>query len=120
MRVFGFGFAILFGLAQAAAAADFSNWVVLLVAGDDHAHSGAHSMVFDNARRDLAKAFAGIGFNPANMVQFSVDESDALPTSASGIANGLWDLSNRATAGCLIYFTSHRSPDGIVTADGLL
>ena len=54
-------------------AAGFSDWAVLLVAGDDHAHSGAPSQVFDNARRDLARAFASIGFSPANMVQFSVD-----------------------------------------------
>src|ERR1700761_142136 len=95
----------LLGFTQIAAAADFSNWAVLLVAGDDHAHSGAHSMVFDNARRDLAKAVAGIGFNPNNLVQFSVDQPDAQHTAPGAIANALWDLSNRATAGCLIYFT---------------
>src|SRR6185437_16103723 len=106
------------GAASAASAADFSNWAVLLVAGDDHAHSGAHSMVFDNARRDLAKAFAGIGFNPANMVQFSVDQPDAQHTGAAAIANALWDLSNRAPGGCLIYFTSHGSPDGIIADEG--
>jgi hypothetical protein len=100
-----------------AAAADFSKWAVLLVAGDDHAHSRAHSMVFDNARRDLAKAFAGIGFNPANMVQFSVDQPDALHSDPQDIANTLWDLTNRAPGGCLIYFTSHGSPDGIVVDD---
>src|SRR6202000_1968184 len=99
----------LLGLPQAAAAADFSNWAVVLVAGDDHAHSGAHSMVFDNARRDLAKAFAQIGFNPANMAQFSVDQPDAQHTSSGAIANTLWDLTSRAPAGCLIYFTSHGS-----------
>jgi len=59
--------------AGAAQAAGFSDWAVLLVAGDDHAHSGASSQVFDNARRDLARAFAGIGFSPQNMVQFSLD-----------------------------------------------
>src|ERR1700761_7115953 len=108
----------LLGFTQIAAAADFSNWAVVLVAGDDHAHSGAHSMVFDNARRDLAKAFAQIGFNPANMVQFSVDQPDALHTSGGEISNALWDLTNRAPGGCLIYFTSHGSPDGIVADEG--
>ena len=104
-----------------AAAADFSNWAVVLVAGDDHAHSGAPSQVFDNARRDLAKGFASIGFSPANMVQFSVDPAkEAQQTDASGIANGLWDVSDRAKAGCLIYFTSHGTPDGIITNGGVL
>jgi hypothetical protein len=105
----------------AGAAADFSNWAVVLVAGDDHAHSGAPSQAFDNARRDLAKGFASIGFSPANMVQFSVDPAkEAQQTDASGIANGLWDVSDRAKGGCLIYFTSHGTPDGIVTNGGVL
>ncbi len=118
MRVFSLCVGFFFGLVQNAAAADFSNWAVLLVAGDNHAHSGAHSMVFDNARRDLAKSLAAIGFNPNNMLHFSVDQPDAQPTSPAGIANGLWDLSNRAPGGCLIYFTSHGTPEGIVTNAG--
>lgn len=108
-------------LALPAAAAGFSDWAVLLVAGDDHAHSGAPSQVFDNARRDLARAFAGIGFSPANMVQFSVDPGrDAEETNATAIANALWDLTDRAKGGCLIYFTSHGTPNGIVTNGGVL
>src|ERR1700744_2671437 len=107
--------------AAPAVAGDFSNWAVLIVAGDDHAHSGAPSQGFDNARRDLAKGFASIGFSPANMVQFSVDPApEAQQTGASAIANGLWDVSNRAKAGCLIYFTSHGTPDGIITNNGVL
>jgi hypothetical protein len=109
--------ALMFSLlAWPAAAANFSNWAVVLIAGDDHAHSGAPSQVFDNARRDLAKEFAGIGFSPDNMIQFSADPGkDSQETDATGIANGLWDLSNRAPGGCLIYFTSHGTPNGIVT-----
>ena len=48
---------------------DFSNWAVLLVAGDYRAHSGAPSKVFDNGRRDLATAFAKLGFKRSNMLQ---------------------------------------------------
>lgn len=109
-------FCLLAALAPTSAfAAGFSDWAVLIVAGDDHAHSGAHSMVFDNARRDLAKAFATIGFSPNNMVQFSVDpDRDAAQTETGAIANALWDLTNRAPGGCLIYFTSHGTGDGIV------
>jgi len=104
-----------------ASAAGFSDWAVLLVAGDDHAHSGAPSQVFDNARRDLARAFAGIGFSPANIVQFSVDpDRDAAQTNVSTIANALWDLTDRAKGGCLIYFTSHGTPNGIVSNGGVL
>lgn len=109
-------------LAVPAAAAGFSDWAVLIVAGDDHAHSGAKSQVFDNARRDLARAFATIGFSPQNMEQFSLDpDKDAQQSDASLIANGLWDLSNRATGGCLIYFTSHGAYNsGIVLGDSMM
>jgi hypothetical protein len=107
--------------AAPASAADFSNWAVLLVAGDDHAHSGAPSQVFDNARRDLAHAFAGIGFSPANMAQFSVDPGkDAMVTDAQHISDALWDLTDRAPGGCLVYFTSHGNGDGIVVNDAVL
>jgi hypothetical protein len=111
--------AMVFGAAPALAN-QFSNWAVLIVAGDDRAHDGSPAQVFDNARRDLAKQFASIGFSPANMVEFSVDPApDAQPTDVKSIADALWDVSNRATGGCLIYFTSHGSPDGIVTGDRL-
>jgi hypothetical protein len=108
--------------AAPAAAAGFSNWAVAIVAGDDHAHSGAKSQVFDNARRDLVKAFEGIGFSPNNVIQFSLDpDKDAQETNATQIANGLWDLTNRAPGGCLIYFTSHGAfNSGIVMGDGMM
>jgi hypothetical protein len=112
---------LLPALGEGASAAGFSDWAVLLVAGDDHAHSGAPSQVFDNARRDLARAFTSIGFSPANIVQFSVDPGkDAEQTDTSAIANALWDLTDRAKGGCLIYFTSHGTPGGIVTNGGVL
>ncbi len=102
--------------AAPAFAAGFSDWAVLLVAGDDHAHSGAQSQVFDNARRDLAASFAGIGFSRNNMVQFSVEpDKEAQETGTTAIANALWDVTDRAKGGCLIYFTSHGTGDGIVT-----
>jgi hypothetical protein len=109
-------------LAVPASAAGFSNWAVAIVAGDDHAHSGAKSQVFDNARRDLVRAFEAIGFSPGNVIQFSLDpDKDAEETTVSHIANGLWDVSNRAPGGCLIYFTSHGAYNsGIVVGDGVL
>lgn len=100
---------------------DYSKWAVVIVAGDDHAHDGGHSEVFDNARRKLASAFATIGFSPANMIEFSVDpDAGSRKTSIGGFADGLWDLSARAPAGCLIYFTSHGTPGGIVVDQSIL
>jgi len=98
--------------------ADFSQWAVVLVAGDYRAHSGAPSKVFDNARHDLAAAFAKIGFSKANMVQFSVDYDEGTQhTNLSDIAAALQSVAARARDGCLIYFTSHGTPDGIIVGD---
>ena len=101
--------------------ANFGQWAVLLVAGDYRAHSGAPSKVFDNGRSDLAKAFAKIGFNKSNMVQFSVDYDEGTQhTSVVDIAAALQSLAARAKQGCLIYFTSHGTPNGIIVGDSLM
>src|SRR5262249_45571710 len=44
-------------------ASGYSNWAVVVVAGDWHAHDGSPSEIFDNARRDVADALVDIGFN---------------------------------------------------------
>jgi hypothetical protein len=104
------------------AAGDLSGWGAIVVAGDDHAHSGAPSLVFDNARRDLATALAHLGVAPSNILQFSVQPqqfpNERLEESnPRTVASRLWDLSNRTNGGCFIYFTSHGSPDGIIMGD---
>lgn len=110
---------LCFSAASSAAAANFSNWAVMVIAGDNHSHSGGPSPVFDNARRDLVRAFSQIGFNPDNIVQFSVTpDKDALPVDPQSIATNLWDLTNRAPGGCLIYYTSHGTPKGIIMDNG--
>ena len=118
-----FSFALIasaHAFAASASAADFSRWAVLVVAGDNHAHNGNPSAVFDNARRDLVKAFTGMGFSPANIAQFAVSPDPAAQhANVRAIANTLWDLSSRAPDGCLIYFTSHGSPDGVVVGDDI-
>ena len=105
----------------AADVTNFSHWAVVLVAGDYRAHSGAPSKVFDNGRHDLAAAFAKIGFDKANMVQFSVDYDEG--TQHAGLAeitSALQTDASRARDGCLIYFTSHGTPNGIIVGDAVL
>jgi hypothetical protein len=120
MKRFLFALGLLLA-ATPAFANDFASWSVLVVAGDNKAHSGAPSQVFDNARRDLVKAFVGLGFSPANVAQFSVNpDATAGETGTGNIANGLWDLVKRAPGGCLIYFTSHGTPDGIVVGGSVV
>jgi hypothetical protein len=122
MRYLTFVLAILGSAlaATAAPAAGFSDWAAIVVAGDWHSHSGAPSEVFDNARRDIAADLTQLGFSPGNIVQFSV-RNDSHPgtehSDRQDIANQLWDLSNRTSGGCFVYFTSHGSPDGIVLGE---
>jgi Peptidase C13 family len=100
---------------------DFSHWAVILVAGDYRAHSGAPSKVFDNGRHDLAQAFAKIGFKPANMVQFSVDyDQGTQHAGVPDIAIAMQAAASRAKDGCLIYFTSHGTPEGMLIGDAIL
>ncbi len=101
------------------------DWAAVVVAGDFHAHSGAPTEAFDNARREVARALAGAGFDPAHIRQFSVRPerypSERLMLSdAELIADKLADVATTARGGCLVYFTSHGSPDGVVLGDIVL
>ncbi len=105
--------------AKAQGSGPFSSWAAIVVAGDWHAHSGAPSEVFDNARRDLAQEFVKAGFSPDNILQFSVRPEHypgqaPLKSDADTIVGQFGDLTTRATGGCLIYFTSHGAPTGIL------
>ncbi len=105
--------------APRAAAGAFSNWAAAVVAGDDHAHNGAHSEVFDNARRDLVKALTARGFAPDHILQFSLrperyPKEEVLRTDSLQIVHRLEALTQTAQGGCLLYFTSHGSPDGVM------
>jgi hypothetical protein len=109
----------------AEAAGAFADWGAIVVAGDWHAHSGAPSEVFDNARRDVTGSLVAIGFNPDNIFQFSVRPGNypaqaPRKSDAQTIATSLWDLSNRTSGGCLAYFTSHGTPAGFVLNEEVL
>lgn len=103
----------------AAAASPFSDWSAVVVAGDWHAHSGGPSEAFDNARRDVTLAFERAGFEPANLRQFSVrperyKEAALTRSEPQAIYDALVDLTGKATGGCLVYFSSHGAPQGVV------
>jgi hypothetical protein len=112
-------------LAAPAAAAAFSDWSAVVVAGDWHAHSGGPSEAFDNARRDVTHAFEQAGFEPANLRQFSVRPErykDVALTKSEpkAIYDALTALTAKATGGCLVYFSSHGAPQGVVIDDQFL
>jgi hypothetical protein len=125
-RFASLGLALIAGLALSLTAAPaafaggpFSDWAAIVIAGDWHAHSGEPSEVFDNARRDLTKAFVSAGFSPNNISQFSVrperyPKETVLKSAQNGIVDRLTTLAKQAPGGCLIYFTSHGAPTGVV------
>jgi hypothetical protein len=123
--------ALCLGLAFPAAAAPaphaaspFASWAAVVVAGDWHAHGGGPSEAFDNARRDVSAAFRSAGFRAENLREFSVRPARYRPRPAKSDIDGIYDalsaLSTRAPDGCLLYFSSHGGPDGVVVADELL
>ncbi len=107
--------------APARAASPFADWSAVVIAGDYHAHNGADTEVFDNARRDVTAKLVKFGFDPANVLQFST-RPDRYPTqkprmAAMGlIRDGMREAAERAKGGCLVYFTSHGIPGGLVLA----
>ncbi|HTK35719.1 MAG TPA: C13 family peptidase [Caulobacteraceae bacterium] len=117
----------LLALAQAAPeeSGPFSNWAAVFVAGDWRAHSGGPSEAFDNARHDLAEAFIAAGFSRQNVREFSTHperypDGAPFPSQVQTIANELASLADPAKTGCLVYFTSHGSPEGAVVGAALL
>ena len=110
---------------RAHAAGPFADWAAVVVAGDFHAHSGAPSEAFDNARREVAHDLLQLGFAPQNLREFSVrpelyPSEHLMASEASLIEEKLDDVAMHARGGCLIYFTSHGSPAGVVVGNRLL
>lgn len=119
--------AVLVGpLPASAAPAGFSNWAAVIVSGDDRAaHVDEPTETFDNARRDLGRALERRGFAVGHIEEFSVEpqrhpDTHPDPARLANIAAGLKSLADRAQEGCLVYLTSHGSPDGAVLGDMLL
>ena len=109
----------------AQAASPLADWAVVVVAGDWHAHSGGPSEAFDNARRDVSQALERAGFEAGNLRQFSVrperyKDAGLEKSDPSTIFNSMVDLTGRATGGCLVYFSSHGAPEGVVVGQQLL
>jgi hypothetical protein len=103
-----------------ARASPYSDWAAIVVSGDFHAaHTNHPTETFDNARRDVAAELIRKGFSATNVREFSVRPElypDVKPGKADldPIYKGLTDLTQQAKSGCLVYFTSHGSPQGVV------
>ena len=116
--------ALFVGWAAPALASPFKDWAAVVVAGDFHGSNGGPTEAFDNARRDVAKELRRIGFAPDNIRQFSVRptryKEGPLKSEPRAIYETLSDLSAKAKSGCLVYFTSHGAPEGVLVDQQIL
>jgi hypothetical protein len=117
-------FAWLAPALPACAASAFADWSAVVVAGDWHDHGGGSSEGFDNARRDVSAALLRAGFQAQNLRQFSVRPQRYKPapgrSGVDAIYDGLVDVTAKAQGGCLIYFTSHGAPSGVVIGERIV
>lgn len=109
-----FGFATSASAQTDAPASRFGGWTSAIIAADWRDGRNHPIQAFDNARRDLVKGFLAAGFPRANMVDYSLRPDVAQPTTASAAVDGLNQAATRGTSGCLLYFTSHGAPTGLV------
>ena len=98
---------------------------MVVIAGDWHAHDGSASDAFDNSRRDVSAELGQIGFNDAYMMQFSVrpdldTTTHPMASTAADIAQELGLLTSETPDGCLLYFSSHGAPQGVLVGSALL
>jgi len=117
--------AALFAAPSAALANGFDSWAAIVVAGDFRAHSGQPSEVFDNGRRDIAKALHKLGFAESHIKQFSVRpeldmETHPAMSDFDEIRDSFRKLAQQGSGGCLLYFTSHGGQDGIIVGTSLV
>jgi hypothetical protein len=94
-------------------ASRFAGWASVIVAGDWRSHTEP-IQAFDNARRDLVAGFLKAGFSRADMYDATLRPDVAHPTTANAAVEAITATTARATRGCLIYFTSHGAPEGMV------
>jgi hypothetical protein len=112
--------AVLTGFAGRAGAVPFANWAAVVVAGDYHAaHTNEPTETFDNARRDIAAELIRKGFRAENLRQFSVrpelyHDAKLAKSDQEPISEALKDLAAKDKGGCLVYFTSHGSQEGVI------
>lgn len=99
---------------QTHAQSRFDGWTAVIVAADWRTSDGRPIQAFDNALRDLTAAFERAGFDRDLMVSRSLRPDVAAPVSAETVVQEAAAVAARGQRGCLIYVTSHGSPDGVV------
>ena len=104
----------LAAVGPACAQSRFEGWATAVIAADWRDGGGRPIAAFDNARRDVTRGFVEAGLPRDSLVDLSLRPDLADPVSAMEAVQAVADATARAQRGCLLYFTSHGSPDSMV------
>ena len=96
---------------QTRAPTRFEGWTSAIIAADWRDGRGRPIQAFDNARRDLVTGFLAAGFPRGSMVDYSLRTDVPAPTTPQAAIEGFTQMASRADRGCLLYITSHGSPE---------
>ncbi len=92
----------------------FDGWAAAVIAADWRDGAGRPIDAFDNARRDLTARFLAAGFDRDTFVDLSLRSDVPQAVSPRQALEQVTALTARAMRGCLLYFTSHGSPEAMV------
>jgi Peptidase C13 family. len=99
---------------EARTSSHFTDWSSAIVAADWRDGAGQPTDAFDNAVIDLSAAFERTGFSRAGMVSLSLRPDAIEPLTPQAAVQRIATLTATHTGGCLLYFTSHGSPESMV------
>ena len=97
-----------------AVASRFEGWATVVIAADWRDGGGRPIEAFDNARRDLTHGLLAAGLPRDSLVDVSLRPDVADPVTVAEVMGRISQTASRAPRGCLLYFTSHGSPRGMV------
>lgn len=92
----------------------FDGWATAVIAADWRDGAGHPIDAFDNARRDVTRGLLDVGLPRDGLVEVSLRPDAARPVGAADALARITEATREATRGCLLYFTSHGSPEGII------
>ena len=95
----------------------FDGWAAAVIAADWRDGRGQPIAAFDNARRDVTAALLAAGLPRESTVDLTLNPASPHAASTAEVLRTLGELTRRAPSGCLLYFTSHGSPEGLVFGD---
>ncbi|MBF0665231.1 MAG: peptidase C13 [Brevundimonas sp.] len=108
---------LVYGAGPAAAQSRFDGWATAVISADWRDGHGLPIEAFDNARRDVAAGLVAAGLPRDSTIDLTLNPGATRTSSTADVLREVGDLTTRATSGCLLYFTSHGSPEGMVFGD---